>query len=169
MNKAYTALITLPASAMHMISQLQAEGIDLTKLTLDHACWRCDSTDEYQTLYHDFMQLADVISSHAIIAGTRISIFKLHKPIIISNTYSIDVIEIPDVKVGSPYPSGWEHIELTTENLDHFQKQYKHLYMDTRGLDAAHHPSISYKLKHRQKVKFNNLLLLKKIEQEQSK
>tara|TARA_R110000868_G_scaffold218576_1_gene468997 strand:- start:143741 stop:144250 length:510 start_codon:yes stop_codon:yes gene_type:complete len=167
MNNAQRALHLLPQAVSNMIDQLKGYHIDLSTLMLDHACWRCNSTQEYEEMCHELYEFADILAKDTIISNRRITTFKLLTPIVIDDIYTIDVIEIPDIKVSSTYNSGWEHIEFTAQNLAEFVKKHQNLPFKLKGLKSKHHPCVTLPLKQNQNVKFNMCSLQNQITKEQ--
>lgn len=78
-----------------------------------------------------------------MIAGRPIATYKLHEPIIYRKR-EIPCVEIPAPKVGSPYPSGWEHAEFVIEGtLEDFMSRYPHIRWKTDSIHKPINPEIA--------------------------
>ena len=112
---------------------------NVNHLFLDHVCYRVETSHEYSNIKLALLKQS-ILLTEEIIQGRKISVFKLHSPIIYNNR-SVDVIELPDVKPGSFYKTGWEHAEYVVDDLDAFRLTfdgfeyggfYKHINRDLR-------------------------------------
>ena len=162
-KQAEATLQDIPQVVADVEFALQEQGLDISSYTIDHICWRCASTEEYTNMKALFSTLAHNLKE-GMVNGRLISTFKLHTPITVGDQM-IDIVELPDVKDGSPYESGWEHVEYTVPCLSEFQAQNTHIGFDTSAL-KGHHPCLQIQATPQHNVKLNDLSLEDKIAQE---
>jgi predicted metalloenzyme YecM len=118
-----------------VFAALAKDGIDIDEYELDHICYRV-SADRYDRLRQALLPLGELLTEKPI-NGRPIATFKLHTPLVYRDR-AIDCLELPSPKADSPYPEGFEHVELVVpEGLEQFQRRYKHLVFDTKGLHKA--------------------------------
>jgi len=111
----------VPSFVTAIVAELKTSeyDIDVTDLQADHVCYRTESMAQYTELV-EALQSPEASGSFTLlveseIGGRPIATFKLLQPIEIgsgNHRRSIDVIEIPSPKEGSPYDAGLEHIEF---------------------------------------------------------
>ncbi len=87
-----------------------------------------------------------MLLAESIISERPIATFKLHRPIVFQEK-EILLFELPAPKPGSPYPEGYEHIEVVIDTtLESWMDQYPHLPFDTNGLKKPVNRDIKLKL-----------------------
>ena len=90
--------------------------MDVSDLQADHICYRTDTIEQYTILVEALQSSGDfALLVESEIGGRPIATFKLATPIEVESAdsnHSIDVIEIPSPKEGSPYNAGLEHAEF---------------------------------------------------------
>ena len=112
---------------------------------IDHVCYRVADHDRYQ-YWRKQLDSMGILLSDALVNGRPIATYQLHTPIKVTDTYALDVIELPSPKPGSPYREGFEHIEaVTVGSLEAFMAQYKSLEFQTHNLNAKINRDISLK------------------------
>lgn len=147
-----------------LLEQVATSGIDVTDLYMDHICYRVETLEEYQNLSTQLLNIG-ILRSDNIIGGRPISVIEIND----SYRYlsrDISVIELPAPKEGSPYTSGYEHVEFVVkESLESFQKKHPTVNFDSKGMEKALNRDLRLKLKSGA-VKFHEHSLLKVIEME---
>jgi|SaaInl74LU_5_DNA_1037368.scaffolds.fasta_scaffold25523_2 hypothetical protein len=119
----------VPSFVTAIVAELKTSeyDIDVTDLQADHVCYRTESMAQYTELV-EALQSSEASGSFTLlveseIGGRPIATFKLLQPIEIRSSgncrHSIDVIEIPSPKEGSPYDAGLEHIEFVIGDGTH--------------------------------------------------
>lgn len=101
----------------HIFHTLEQESIDLRHWEIDHLCYRTETPEEYTLLRESLTQVGELLSEE-IIGGRPILTFRLFQPIRYHH-YVINLIEVPAPKAGSPYKSGFEHIEVVIDEAFH--------------------------------------------------
>ena len=160
----------VPSFVEAIINELQTSkfGVDVANLQADHVCYRTETIAQYTSLVKA-LQSADSIGLvtllvESMIGGRPIATFKLSKPIDIgseNNRHSIDVIEIPSPKEGSPYTAGLEHIEFVVGDgshksplndevharvLDEWMKMHQNISWNTKARNKECNPDVSLKI-----------------------
>ncbi len=125
--------------------------IDVSNLQADHVCYRTDSMKQYTELV-GALQSAEASGSFLLlveseIGGRPIATFKLLQPIEIGSRYSIDVVEIPSPKEGSPYDSGLEHIEFVIGDGTHTSPINDEIHATVLGAWMQKYPSVAWSTK----------------------
>lgn len=134
---------------------------------IDHVCYRVPDLERYQYWRKQLDGMGTLLSD-AFVNGRPIATYKLHAGIRVSDSYSIDVLELPSPKPGSPYPEGFEHIEAVTRmNLEGFMARFPALAFQTHNIAATINRDISVKFPEGL-VKFHELSLEAIIAQEQA-
>jgi predicted metalloenzyme YecM len=119
-----------------LFAALAEDGIEVKKYKLDHICYRAGNVERYHQLRQALIPFGELLTEKPI-NGRPIATFKLHTPLHYQDR-AIDCLELPSPKTGSPYPDGYEHAEFVVpEGLEQFQRRYKHLQFDTKGLHKA--------------------------------
>lgn len=157
-------------------------------MQLDHICYRVETKDEYQELYHQLVKEGADLLVEDSINGRLISTFKLQNPIIVDDR-EIYLLELPMPKNGSPYHSGWEHAEFVVGilysivscqllgpdvDLIEFSKRYPNLSLewDLSGSSKASNPDVRIELIStfvgKMSAKFHHLSLDRVIELEKA-
>ena len=109
---------TIVSFLEELFGNIERACIPIDTFQIDHICWRCDRVEEYIRVGKAFLSNEGFESDllvEGMIGGRPIATFKLMDPIVVihnGNPKEIECVEIPAPKAGSPYASGWEHIEL---------------------------------------------------------
>ncbi len=142
--------------------------IDVSNLQADHVCYRTESMKQYSELV-EALQSVEASGSFILlveseIGGRPIATFKLLQPIEIgsgNSRHSIDVVEIPSPKDGSPYDSGLEHIEFVIGDGKHkspindevhatalggWMRKYPSVAWNTKAYHKECNPDVSFKM-----------------------
>jgi predicted metalloenzyme YecM len=149
----------------------QERKLLVTDKEIDHICYRVESHEEYRIA---LLNLADYgsILAESMIGGRPISTVLLHNPIEFKS-WKISCIELPSPKLGSYYPSGWEHCEVVIgtpgmtpvnnrEYLEVFTSQHPELVFDLRSIGKDINADVSLPIKfndYKFSVKFHCLPL----------
>lgn len=114
---------------------LTSHGLNMEDFVqCDALCYRAETNQRYDELKQEFSTHADMIDE-TIIAGRNIAVFSLHTPLTAGQWNSIQFIELPQPKEGSPYPEGIDHVKFVTRTgLSQFRKKYAHVPFDEKGL-----------------------------------
>jgi uncharacterized protein len=137
------------------------ENLKNQELICDHICYRVESEERYQEIKTELSKTCE-LATESLVSGRLISIFKLPSPIIYRNL-SIDCIELPAPKKGSPYIEGWEHAEFVISDLQQFIKDHQHLEFNHKAMDRKINPELSYKITNKYQVKFHPMTILEVI------
>jgi len=160
----------VPPFISSIVAELKNQcNIDVSNLQADHVCYRTDSLEQYTSLV-EALQSPDVddftLLVESEIGGRPIATFKLAEPIEILSAdnccHSIDVVEIPSPKEGSPYEAGLEHAEFVIggstdckspmnddthgEVLNSWMERYPEVSWNAKALHKQCNPDISTKL-----------------------
>jgi predicted metalloenzyme YecM len=118
-------------------------GIEIKKMTLDHACWRTESIPEYEAL----MEYVAAFSTHidtSEINGRPISVIKLNEPVCVRGN-KLFLVEIC-APGRTAYPSGWEHLAFVTDQLLVMVYNPKKIAYGKQHLHDPRNPHISVQL-----------------------
>lgn len=155
-----------------LLPQLEALCGSLDQLYLDHICYRVATQKEYESVKQARSQDAALLGE-SLVGGRPIATYRLNTPFVYQDRV-IDVVEIPSPKPGSPYPTGYEHVEFVTDRplpefLDHLLSQNPTLtnYLSTSGLAKEANRDIRLSLPNGHSVKFHELSLAEVILAEQ--
>ena len=119
-----------------LFAALAEHEVDVSRLPLDHLCYRVESAEQYQALRTDLDMKAVLLGEHQI-GGRLIATYRLLNPFHFEGR-NIDVLELPAPKPGSPYPAGFEHAEfVANEGLMEFTLRYPRLAWDQSGMDKT--------------------------------
>lgn len=146
-----------------IFQQLSSVAIDFENLESDHVCYRVASIEEYECIK------AELIKSHELlieapVGGRLISTFKLAQAIEYKNR-KIPLLELPEPKKGSAYPTGFEHIEFVIKkDLTSIVNEFPQYSWNTKALHKKLNPEIQLKLNNGLSVKFHNQSLEQVIE-----
>lgn len=149
-------LDSVPAFVTSLEASLFALGIDVSTLFLDHVCYRVSTEAEFVQVSAQFALLGKLLS-HTLVGGRSISVFKLHSPVTVGSR-QISVVELPSPKLGSPYPTGWEHAEFVLyahQTLPAFVSAHSHLPWDFAGFSKDINADVRLELPGRVSVKFH--------------
>lgn len=160
-----TALITMP-SIREVIGDhvafldtiflgLESLAIDTIKYECDHLCYRVDTPEKYLLKKGQLAKHGELLSE-AVIGGRLICTFLLSAPLVYKNR-KIRMIELPNTKVGSPYPEGLEHAEFVigNEQFSNFIQRHPKVHFDTRAMTKSRNADVSVTVGDRFTVKFH--------------
>ena len=117
-----------------LFEALAHDGIVTDGLPLDHLCYRVETTDRYTAMKALLSKNGRCLGEHTI-GGRPIATYTLNTPFTFQGR-SIDVVELPAPKTGSPYTEGWEHAEFVVdEEPKAFAARYPQLNWDLSGAD----------------------------------
>ncbi len=124
---------------------LAASGIGRRELAMmDHICYRVETQERYKELLDELGSIA-VLLGEAKVSGRNIATFELHSYITVDG-WVVPYLELPEPKIGSPYPEGLEHAELVViGSLDKFMKEHADLAFDAKGLTREINPELGLK------------------------
>jgi predicted metalloenzyme YecM len=146
-----------------LFDQLDKLEIDVSKLELDHICFRVASMDEYLSYKDLFSEHGELLIEHAV-NGRLIASFKLERAIHFG-AVDIKVIELPAPKENSFYATGFEHAEFVVkDNLDDFIANYSQLKWDFSGMNKELNRDARLKFNHGIAVKFHEKSLFDVIQ-----
>lgn len=141
-------------------------------LFLDHICYRVESISRYEHLRDELLGEGNELLVESPINGRRISTFRLREPFLFRRR-SIDLLELPEPKPGSPYPEGYEHVEFVTDQpltnfADWLQEEVGRpaAGLDTSGVNKARNPDLRLRLPSGYSVKFHEQALDQVIAEE---
>ena len=136
--------------------QIQAVGIDISELDLDHIAYQASSAQNYDELKPKFLELGEEISEE-IIGGRRVAVFKLDKPIHYKE-YFIPALELIEPRAGQQCKSEFQHAEFVLEqSFEDYIARYPHLPWDTSSMHRDEFAHL--------KLNFDNGLTLKFLHQ----
>lgn len=160
-------LVELKAFVEPLMATLTRQNILSAVSDIDHVCYRVADLDRYGYWRQQLDTVATLLSD-ALVNGRPIATYKLHTAIKISDSYKLDVIELPSPKPGSPYREGFEHIEAVTRmSLEEFMARFPSLGFQTHNLRAKINRDISVKFPEGL-VKFHECSLEEVIAQEKA-
>ncbi len=129
-----------------LFAALAESGVHVSRFPLDHLCYRVENDKRYQELRNE-LDREGVLLGENPIGGRPIATFRLNRPFLFEGR-SIDVMELPAPKPGSPYPEGYEHAEfVVTEDLLEFTKCYPQLAWDISGIDKSINADVRLRFK----------------------
>ena len=145
-------------------SRLFQDDMDVSSYEADHVCWRTETVEEYTELVLALKSATDdcTLLIESEIGGRMIATFML-KNGIQAGDRTIDVVEIPAPKDGSPYSVGLEHVEFVISSkdnqptspmndavhqstLDAFMNQHPSFQWNTKAMDKDVNPDVSLKV-----------------------
>jgi len=143
----------VPSFVPSIVTELKSQFVmDVSKFQADHVCYRTDSIEQYTSLVEalksDTNEFTLLVESE--IGGRPIATFKLTTPIEIKSdhgAFSIDAIEIPSPKEGSPYKSGLEHVEFVVGDGSHTSPINDEAHKVALKAWIARFPSVSWNTK----------------------
>lgn len=110
--------------------ELNELGFFETKLQLDHLCFRVETAEQYAD-YKKLFSKNGILITEILVNGRNVSTFRLRQAFE-SKHFKVDIIELPEPKLGSSYPLGFEHVEFVT------RKSFSKLTSD--------HPKLEFKI-----------------------
>lgn len=129
----YQALDGALAFGRNLYTHLDRTGIDYKSLYLDHICFRVAAQKEYEAMKTFLLENNKLLVEQQI-QGRLIATFNLSSPVLFPDR-TIDVLELPAPKLGSNYPTGFEHVEFVwPDRLEQLMDQYPYLAWDKKGL-----------------------------------
>ena len=152
----------MPRFILGIEKECRQLGVVTNNLPLDHVCFRTSTSEIYAALC-DLFCGENQLLAESTVGGRLISVFKLRAPVVCGDR-TIEVIEVPAPKMGSPYPDGWEHAEFViSESLSAFAEKFSNLTFDRSGSHKAYNPDIALKLPSGRAVKFHQQTLAEVI------
>ena len=128
----------------NIFSRLEENKIDVSNYQLDHICYRVETWERYLQLTKVLANKGELLAE-TMIGGRPIASFLLEKPFFYKNR-SINCIELPSPKEGSPYREGFEHVEFVIDlPFEEFIQKYPSLNFKTKGMNKAVNADISIK------------------------
>ena len=125
----------------HIFHTLETLKIDVSRLELDHLCYRVETWERYETLKKMLETEAELLKE-TMINGRPICTYKLKDPIRYE-AREIWVLELPAPKEGSPYQEGFEHVEFVIDtSFAEFMNLYPHISFDTKAMGKTINPDI---------------------------
>jgi len=126
-----------PAPFLRKLFAALAEyDLDVSLFPLDHLCYRVENDERYQAL-RNALDREGVLLSENEVGGRPIATYHLNTPFLFDGR-SIDVLELPAPKPGSPYAEGFEHAEFVVdEDLMGFTQRHTQLAWDLSGMDKT--------------------------------
>ncbi len=123
-----------PEGFLHgLLAALREREVDVEGLRLDHVCYRVATCRRYRELCAELGTEATLLGEHAV-GGRPIAVWLMHRPWTVGSL-SIDVLELPAPKAGSPYPEGFEHAEFVVgQDLAAFVARHPNAGWDLSGL-----------------------------------
>ena len=163
-----TFVSDLQKFAHPLIQRMADFGLMRDIKEIDHACYRVESLAQYDFIKNQLDSIATLLTE-APVNGRPIATFRLSKKISLHHGFSLDVIEIPAPKPGSPYAEGFEHLEaVTAMDLTAFRDRHPKHQWNTANFHAELNREISLRWDVGL-IKFHELSLAKIIEFEQSR
>jgi len=124
-----------------LFEALAHDGIVTDGLPLDHLCYRVETTDRYTAMKALLSENGRCLGEHTI-GGRPIATYTLTTPFSFQGR-SIEVVELPAPKTGSPYTEGWEHAEFVVdEEPKAFAARYPQLNWDLSGADKKNNADV---------------------------
>jgi len=123
---------------------LKNDNIDISKLELDHICYRVSNNEKYNSLNKEILKYWKQLSENTI-SNRKIATYKLNEPIIYNNR-KIYILEIPAPKEWSEYLDWFEHIEFVIkDSFENFIKNNSNINFVTKDLSKKNNPDIKIK------------------------
>lgn len=130
----------------------------------DHICFRVATLNEYETYKIKLLDWGALITETPV-NGRLIATYRLKTPIQFKN-YCLSIIELPSPKLGSPYQTGFEHIEFVIKKtFQTFKANYSSLSFEQTN-DKTLNSELCFKISIGQ-VKFHYIPLERVIEIEE--
>lgn len=141
-------------------SEIKKLGLDVVNFPLDHLGYGASSSKEYDQIKLEFLTVGQLFRE-AMVAGRRVGIFKLHKPLKYKS-YFISAIELIEPKAGELPRSGFEHAEFTVDfPFEDLVKKYPQLLWDTSNINRPDFPRLKLVFANGTELKFNHCPILK--------
>ena len=127
-----------------IFDSLKKDKVDVSKLELDHICYRVETLGRYNELRESLLELGSLLTESQI-GGRAISSFKLNKPLIYKDR-KIWCVELPSPKKGSFYAEGYEHVEFVIDlDFNKFEDLHSNVEFDKRAISKEINPDIIIK------------------------
>ena len=139
-------MLPSPDQFLHQLfHELEQKEVNISCLYMDHICYRVSTQDRYQILKKHLDESQQLLTE-TLINNRPISTFLLKSPFTFRNR-TINCLELPSPKKGSPYPEGYEHVEFVIKtDFPTFIKKNEHLEFDTKGMNKTINPDIRLSL-----------------------
>src|SRR5262245_29489861 len=98
------------------IKEINAIGIDVSGLQIDHIAYSTANSSEYDNLVTLFKKRG-ALMGEPIIGGRRVGVFKFNEPLSWEG-HAINSMELIEPKTGEETISGWEHAEFLVDDYD---------------------------------------------------
>ncbi|MEM8527489.1 MAG: VOC family protein [Bacteroidota bacterium] len=137
-----------------LFQEIKLQGIDVQYLELDHICYRVETTERYEALKEELLEIGELLVESEV-GGRSIATFRLHEALIFEDR-KIEILELPAPKPNNHYREGFEHIEFViSEDFETFMNRYAHCEFDTKGMKKVINPEIRLSFGERS-VKFHH-------------
>src|SRR4030042_3687092 len=137
-----------------LISRINALGVDVSKLNLDHIGYQSSSDKEYDRLIPEFCKLGCMVNE-SLVGGRRVSIFKFPKPLSYKNN-NIEAIELIAPKKDQVCNSMLDHAEFVIqESFEDFMKKHPNINWDVGTVNQPKFPLLKINLGDGWVVKFH--------------
>ena len=126
--------------------QIEAVGLDISGLPLDHVAYQASSKQDYDQHIPEFSKLGELISEE-LIANRRVAVFRLNEPIHYKN-YQIPALELIEPKEGQQCESAFQHAEfIVKKSFDDYMREYPNINWDTSSMhrDEFSHLKLNFK------------------------
>lgn len=148
-----------------LIADIEAAGIEVTNLELDHFGYQCSSDEDYDNVKPEFEALGELVSEN-LVGGRRVAIVKLTEPINYKGRI-IPAIEFFAPKAGQVCPSAWEHAEFVLkETFEEFMEKYPEADWIASEINQPIFPMLKLKLSDFTQVKFHYEPVLEIVKKE---
>lgn len=108
---------------------------------IDHICYRTKSLDEYAEVKKHYSQKGKLLIESPI-AGRPIATFKLDIPLVTTHGQT-HLLEVPAPKAGKITASGFEHIEIVTDQkFEDLVQMHPRLNWDHRATEKSINPEL---------------------------
>lgn len=124
---------------------LKRVGVVREELSMmDHLCYRVETKGRYFEMMGEVARRA-ILLGESEINGRMIATFELHEPLE-TGGWRIPYLELPQPKVGAPYPEGLEHGEfVVVGGLEAFRARHDDIDFDDKGMNKTINPELGLK------------------------
>lgn len=134
--------------------QLEKKGVDVSKLELDHLAYRTESSEVFDKLKPQFLEIGTLVHQKYI-SGNLVYVFKLNKALEYRH-YRISAVEFIGPNETKKYITGFEHAEFVIkEKFEEFVKRYPLLNWDKSATERSEFPLLKLPLENNIQVKFH--------------
>jgi len=129
-----------------LFAALQADGLKVHGMELDHLCYRVATAERYAALKSLLAQHGSLLVE-SMVGGRPIATYRLHRPFTYLDRL-IAVVELASPKAGSTYPEGYEHVEFvvpgcrSAAELLAFTQRHPALPWDLGDLHKSTNPDV---------------------------